>query len=274
MREFELTMRIRNNLIKKRRLSRGWSQAQLASAACVDLRTAAEYERLSRSPLNARWGSWKASALAIANALGCAPDDLWPDEVLSVLSNTVTSEFSHSELMSVVAIGLNPDQAPSPLEQLESASEHAVKEDIYRRALAQLNAKERMVHSWLYVERKPASALALRLGCSRSNVYLIEERLTHKMRGIVEKLRSEPEPARRCDFVAKAQEAWAQLSPEAKSELFVLGICDDDDLRKANRKRLGCRLSFHLQADVFAVQGELRRLWMKRPDATPQGACA
>lgn len=108
--EFEITMLVRNNRLKKKRLELGFNQQEMAKACRVS--QWGDFERLSRSPIKEiRVGGtdnlikvWTESAKKIANFFCVEPEELWPDVVLNVTNNSVTKEIS-SEEMAVLAGG-------------------------------------------------------------------------------------------------------------------------------------------------------------------------
>ena len=96
--EFELTMRLRNNLIKRRRLSLGKSPRQLAADAGISYSKMLEYEGLKANPVSTKTLTWKPSARALAYALGVLPEDLFPETVLDVVDPTIVREVKAADV--------------------------------------------------------------------------------------------------------------------------------------------------------------------------------
>jgi DNA-binding XRE family transcriptional regulator len=78
MKEFELTLRLKNNLIKQRRVARGLTTTAAAEQAGVSYVNWINYEGLKLSPLHSKRGGWKTSATLIAKFFGCLEEDLFP----------------------------------------------------------------------------------------------------------------------------------------------------------------------------------------------------
>lgn len=116
--EFEVTVLIRNNRLKKRRLELGFSQKKMAEACGVH--RWGEYERMTLDPTEevsvgnppnyAR--TWRDDAVKIANFLCVVPEELWPESVRSVTCNRVIREVSDEEMRVLVggsyAMSLSP----------------------------------------------------------------------------------------------------------------------------------------------------------------------
>jgi RNA polymerase primary sigma factor len=78
-----LHLRLTNNGLRQRREEAGWSQKDLALAAGVGLSTVQGYEAIRRQPRDPA-GSWKSGALAIADAFGVPPEEIWPPIVQAI----------------------------------------------------------------------------------------------------------------------------------------------------------------------------------------------
>lgn len=78
MKQLEITLRARNNLLIQRRVEMGLhSQADAARAMKLAVTTYNGYETFRTSPLTEK-GEWKLDALRIADFHGVLPGTLWP----------------------------------------------------------------------------------------------------------------------------------------------------------------------------------------------------
>lgn len=142
--ELELTMRLRNNRLKERRLALGMSQGELAAAAGVSLCGYRDLEGMKRSPR--RWGRWRSIAVGLANFHSVMPEDLFPDSVLAVEAPIVVRRVNGDDLRRL----LSTDQAKR-LEAPGVALERDEMREQIRKALAKINPRD-------------AKALRLRFG--------------------------------------------------------------------------------------------------------------
>jgi RNA polymerase sigma factor (sigma-70 family) len=83
MKEFELEFRIRNNLLKQRRLELGMNQRQFAEAVGIQVNSYCALETMRDSPKGAE-GDWRPTALKIAEYHGLGMEELFPDKLLAV----------------------------------------------------------------------------------------------------------------------------------------------------------------------------------------------
>lgn len=130
MKTFELTLKLRNNLIKRRRTQSGLSPREASERAGVGYGVWLSYEALTKAPLN-RWHEWVPSACKIATFFGCSPEELWPDAVLAVKSPTATREIEARDALLLASAEATMDLPASPGElfdqkELRSKSEWAM----------------------------------------------------------------------------------------------------------------------------------------------------
>lgn len=129
MKEFELTLRLRNNCLKRRRADLGMTCRELAEKTRVTQSLYSAYETMRASPLrkkrytNSRSETsqefvWKPSALRIAAFHGCSPNDLWPDVVLSVRQSEIAREVSADEVLALATYTSEHDALPPTPEEL------------------------------------------------------------------------------------------------------------------------------------------------------------
>jgi len=82
--EFEVQVRLRNNLLVQRREELGLNQIDCARAMKIHINTYNSYECLREFPLNLLTGDWKRPAKRIAKFWGESPEALWPEVIRSV----------------------------------------------------------------------------------------------------------------------------------------------------------------------------------------------
>lgn len=92
IREFELTMKLANNLIRARRRELGMTVEQLATAAGITTSYVYGYESLRIQPFCPARGDWRRSALRLAAYFGLAASDLWPESVREIAQSKVVAE--------------------------------------------------------------------------------------------------------------------------------------------------------------------------------------
>lgn len=142
MKEFEITLRLRNNLLKRRRVELGLSPREFAQKAGVSHSLYLNYENLKRSPLDAH-GAWKRSALLISNQLKILPEELWPKAVLSVSTPILTKEIHAKEVLALSGyqheLALETPLTPEDLLLTEERKSAA------RSALEKLTGRQRYV---------------------------------------------------------------------------------------------------------------------------------
>lgn len=141
--EFELTMRLRNNLIKSKRLALGLKARECAERIGITYGKYLDYEGLRESPLSERPGGerFKSSARRLARFFGCEPDEIWPDAVLAVNKPEVVTQLRADEALALAKMTI-PEELPStPEELLESKAELWE----LKSAMATLSRRERAV---------------------------------------------------------------------------------------------------------------------------------
>lgn len=83
MKELELTLRVRNNRLKERRVALAMTQGQFAAAAGISLNAYRELEAMRAKPQKAS-GDWRSIATALATFHCVDPGELFPDAVLKI----------------------------------------------------------------------------------------------------------------------------------------------------------------------------------------------
>lgn len=93
---FELTMKLRNNLLKARRVELGLTSKAMAESIGITHGLYSAFENLKRPPRSTR--GWAPSAIKIAAHFGLQPKDLWPDVMLDVTSPVVVRELTAEQV--------------------------------------------------------------------------------------------------------------------------------------------------------------------------------
>jgi len=82
--EFEVQIRLRNNLLVQRREQLDLTQAGFARILGMSQSSYNQYECMRTSPMNMKTGRWKEIPLKIAEFWGESPENLWPDVVRAI----------------------------------------------------------------------------------------------------------------------------------------------------------------------------------------------
>jgi transcriptional regulator with XRE-family HTH domain len=145
MKDFELTLRIRNNRLKRRRRELGLTPPKLAERAGISYSVYMSYEGLKVSPLKKagtakRDGTvapWKKSALALAAFYCCLPEDLWPTAILAIRKPEIVAEIEGAKILAASSPEAFPQLEDVVFERERSAAVNAVLARLPpRRALA------------------------------------------------------------------------------------------------------------------------------------------
>ena len=105
MKEIELTVRVRNNRLKERRLELGMNQAEFAAAAQVSLTAYRELEALRRSPLlqgDHCW-RWRDIALQLARFHCVEPEELFPPAVLGIKTPVASRRINGDDIFPLLS---------------------------------------------------------------------------------------------------------------------------------------------------------------------------
>lgn len=127
MKELHLTLTLRNNLLRSRRLAAGLSLHELARQAHTDATSICAFERLKRSPLT-KAGEWRLSARRLATYWKVLPEDLWPEAIQRVQKATVERTFDAAEVDALLSteqqyLALPPDEQVAEAELRQKLEE-------------------------------------------------------------------------------------------------------------------------------------------------------
>ena len=143
VRPFELTMRLRNNLLKARRISLGLTVRQMAERIGIPYTTYLALEGIRLSPMLASGKGWSKPALRVSDFYKCLPDDLFPGVVLAVACPVIVRQMSEREMIPLLAnqaAGVTVGMLPQHAEELEDKERSKRLMD-----LARLGFRERKV---------------------------------------------------------------------------------------------------------------------------------
>ena len=174
MKEFEVTIRVRNNLLKQRRLELGIESASaFARRLAVSVSAYSRLEAMTLSPLTAS-GEWRPMALKIAAFHAVSPEELWPEAVLAFGAPEATRRLAAEE---IAALGWAERRAlPGPREALEERELAAAADE----ALGQLAARQPRLAAFMRLrfgfdgEPRTLEQAAREMGVSRSRAGQLE----------------------------------------------------------------------------------------------------
>ena len=98
MKELEVTIRIRNNRVKERRLALGLTQKELAERIGLTQARYGTFETMRTSPIDKSTGEWMEAALMIAEFYKVDPTELFPDSVRRVEMPMAVKQVDLEEL--------------------------------------------------------------------------------------------------------------------------------------------------------------------------------
>ena len=177
VKEFHLTMRLRNNLIRRRREELGLSIPKLAEACGLPYPAVLDLEGLKASPLT-KSGEWRKAAVSVAEFFGCTPGELFPDSVLKVVAPEIKSEIDAQKVLALADVGMVTELPALPEETL-SAVELC---EAINSAVSELAPREQEVLRLRYVEDMTLEQCAQMLSRSRERIRMTEAKALRKLR--------------------------------------------------------------------------------------------
>ena len=96
MKEFRVTLRLHNNLLRQRREELGLSRKEFATTVGVSYGLYCDMEGLRYNPFS--HGTWNRLALIVASYHGLPPEDLWPGSILAVEHTVAERTFDADEV--------------------------------------------------------------------------------------------------------------------------------------------------------------------------------
>jgi transcriptional regulator with XRE-family HTH domain len=129
VKEFEVTIRVRNNLLKQRRDELGFTQAEMGKAAGIQQSAYCALETMRASPLRLD-GQWRSVVLSLANFHNVAPEELFPQAIQDVKEPTAVRTVDLHELKAFAGV--------QERLQLPESPDHACERRELREALSAL----------------------------------------------------------------------------------------------------------------------------------------
>ena len=112
--DFDVTIRLRNNHLVAFREAMGWSTHEFADKIGISYYVYIEYESMRRRPIHTLSGHWKDTAKQVASFMGVSPDEVWPEVIRRVQTNTATIKMDGEQALALAGFSCN--QLPSPEE--------------------------------------------------------------------------------------------------------------------------------------------------------------
>lgn len=113
MKELEIEVRVRNNLLKARRLDLGYTQQQLALTIGVTTSTYNGLESMRDMPTLSN-GKWRPAALCIAAFFDVEPEALWPPDVCAIKKTTAVRHVNVVDVPGLAGIGQHTARSMLP----------------------------------------------------------------------------------------------------------------------------------------------------------------
>lgn len=176
MKDLELTVRVRNNRLKERRIELGLSQPELASKARVSVNVYRNLEALRIQPRD-RIGSWSRTALALSAFHGVDVEELFPPVTMSVANPVVTRRISGEDLLELATAW-----TPNLLEGPDSSVERAERLEMVEGAMGVLAQREVDVLKMRFAEDMTLRQVGKRIGTCANRARQIEARAIRKLR--------------------------------------------------------------------------------------------
>jgi RNA polymerase sigma factor (sigma-70 family) len=179
VKEFELTIRLRNNCLKARRLAMGLSAPALARKVGINYGLYVKLEGLRCSPLSRRADqTWLPSVLKLATFYGESPETLFPDAVLLVAQPEKVVALEADHVMALA--GWQAEQALPPTP--EECCQQMERTRAVRDALEHLPTRERGILERRFTGDETLEGIGKTLGLSRDRVRQLEVRALERLR--------------------------------------------------------------------------------------------
>jgi RNA polymerase sigma factor (sigma-70 family) len=183
MKPFEVELKLRNNLLKQRRVELGMTPRQLAEAVGVHYEAYLSLEGLRRSPIGKR-GEWLSVAIKIADFHQLSPEELWPPEVFDVVKTKASMLLDRDDVMALTMLPAwcVPAALPSP----DARQAENDRRDLVQRMLETLTAREREVVTRAFgldgEEPRTDQEIADSAGRSKSRIGQIKAKALRRLR--------------------------------------------------------------------------------------------
>jgi len=176
MKELEVEIRIRSNLLKERRTKLGLTIPELSCLLGVSVASYSELELLKVSPVTKR-GVWRVAAVALADFYHVSLKELFPDAVMDIKKNVIRSKLNKDEIVPMLTghqerLLSSPDQVFDKLE-LRSQIE---------KVLDTLSPKEAFILRSYFIAGKTEREIGESLGVGAGRVNQVGARALRKIR--------------------------------------------------------------------------------------------
>lgn len=145
MKEFEVTVRVKNNRLLERRRRLGLTQKEVSLAADVPFDQYAGLETLRRRPVDDR-GRWMPLAISLAGFYDVPPEELFPDAVLAIDKPVSVLALSGEALQELASGSMARFVAEDHASRLPAGPESSVEREELKRhvavALGRLSKRE------------------------------------------------------------------------------------------------------------------------------------
>lgn len=179
MKEFEVTIKVRNNLLIQRREELGLSSVRFAEAVGIRYEMYCSLESMRLDPIGAR--GWRPAVLKIAEYHGVGPDELFPPSICAVKNPTVVRQISSEQIHTFLSEYQQRAALPPDVE-VEIQDERACLD----RALKKLSLRERKIIALLHGLNgemcQTAEEVAVRFGVTSARIRQLEIRALRKIR--------------------------------------------------------------------------------------------
>lgn len=189
MKEFELQLRLRNNLIKSRRLALGLSAKECAERCGVSYPLYLRYEALTASPVATKviWNGnndreivsagWRPSARRIAAFFGCSPEELFPEAVIAVKTPVAVTQIAADQAMALAAYS-GEFEAPEPPDGLLEKREAY---ELIHKAIERLPPRQRAVIRARFFDDKTLRGAGESVGHSKNRRQALSPERTRQL---------------------------------------------------------------------------------------------
>lgn len=168
IKDFELTMRLRNNQLKTRRLALGLTLRKFAERVGVSRQYYTSLETMNCSPLCGN-GTWRKVSLRLAEFYRVKPGVLFPNEVLAVKQPVVVREIDAKNVVDLLSLDV-PESDPELL-----AMRHEEIEGV-QSAISRLTSNKQRMVMRMRMEEYTLEEIAKVIGITRESVRQVEGR--------------------------------------------------------------------------------------------------
>lgn len=178
MKDLRLIIKARNNIMMRWREKRGLSARRAAEFTGVSYALWLKYEGLTENPVSEgrhTKGCWKPSALAIAEALGELPEDVWTPAILSVRFPVVQREVRAALLQQSI-------ETVETLALPDRGQDAADLRRVLDETIDRLTPQEQAVVRARFFDEKTLEETGERIGRTKERVRQIEHRALRRLR--------------------------------------------------------------------------------------------